>query len=117
MGCWKQVRGSGAETNFVEISKAEAPLDTKHYYSTLWATSRLDWSLWKAQGIPGIGSLDLEQFWGVQPAHILVYDLGGPKGQRRVFFHMKLASLPWHELWQGKPEMILSPQHPSVSGG
>mmetsp|Transcript_20319 Transcript_20319/g.36936 ORF Transcript_20319/g.36936 Transcript_20319/m.36936 type:complete len:904 (-) Transcript_20319:33-2744(-) len=107
-GAWKQPQGgSKCETEWPSVSKSDIPMNTKQYVTTLWATSRLDWSNWSAEGIPGLGSLDLEQFWGIQPAHILIYDQGGPGGRRRTFFHMKLSSF----LGAAAPHVLPSPRH------
>mmetsp|Transcript_74553 Transcript_74553/g.132164 ORF Transcript_74553/g.132164 Transcript_74553/m.132164 type:complete len:347 (+) Transcript_74553:64-1104(+) len=84
-GVWKMQNGS-----LTAIDRSSLALDTESYFTFLFATSYLDWSTWTLSRIPGLGCLDLEQFWGSQSAHIVLYD--EDCGCQRLFYSMELKT-------------------------
>jgi len=86
-GAWRVQDGK-----YVSIDKKSLALDTNNYFTVTFATGRLDWAQWSAQGIPGLGTLDLARFWGTQAAHVVLFDVP-PKRDRRYFMNFELASV------------------------
>lgn len=86
-GAWKLRNGS-----WEEIDKKGLGLETDLYYTFLFATGHLDWNNWSACGLPGIKTLDLEQFWGRQPAHVVLFEeLDERKNVQRLLFELRLS--------------------------
>jgi len=61
------------------------------YVTMMFATSYLDWNKWSVEGIPAVGTVNLERFWGRQPMHIVVYDEVPNSTRRRLFLEVRLA--------------------------
>lgn len=83
-GVWRMQDGSWAE-----VDRSSVAIDEGTFATFLFATSRIDWSTWTLAGIPGLGSLNLADFWGPQAAHFVIYD--EIRGHQRLFFNMEIA--------------------------
>jgi len=88
-GCWRD-DGNG---DLVPMDRAALKLDTQHYFTFIFSTSHLDWNEWAAVNVPGVGQLDLEQFWGKQGLYVTFCDDGGSgANRRRSFAEMHISS-------------------------
>eukprot|EP00971_Amphidinium_carterae_P247576 4916290-Amphidinium_carterae.2 len=94
-GCWR-TDGSGARfgvwerrllclLELVSSTFGQCPqkLDTEHHFTFIFSTSHLDWNEWAAVNVPGVGQLDLEQFWGKQGLAVTFCDDGGCGADKR----------------------------------
>eukprot|EP00931_Biecheleriopsis_adriatica_P063261 TRINITY_DN38269_c0_g1_i1.p1 TRINITY_DN38269_c0_g1~~TRINITY_DN38269_c0_g1_i1.p1 ORF type:complete len:962 (-),score=150.96 TRINITY_DN38269_c0_g1_i1:19-2904(-) len=79
-GTWRMVNGL-----WQPIERSSVTIDTQSYITVVLATSYIDWANWQLAGIPGLGSLSLETFWGDQGAWISLIDME-PDGTDRRFF-------------------------------
>lgn len=84
-GTW---RAEGGELRAIDRSAA-------HYGEGQWVTMIVGCPFvsaddWRIVNIPGIGGLELAQFWGSQNLHMVLYD--GDAGDRRELCHIDLSS-------------------------
>jgi len=87
-GVWSQ----DSTGNWIETDKSSLKFEPGQYMTFLFATARVDWTSWTFR-IPGIGALNLEQFWGKQAVHIVVFDEAGKhKSDRRLYLELQLES-------------------------
>lgn len=85
-GVWRR-----RESDWAPISKSDLKLNEGCYVTYIFSQSYFSFAEWRATGIPGLGDVDLAKVLGVQPAHIICFDEGGPRREHRQFFHMKLS--------------------------
>jgi len=78
------------------LERSAVKVDTDHYYTFIFSTSHLDWNEWAAVNVPGVGKLDLEQFWGKQGVHVNICDDSGFPAKRRTksFAELHISSKP-----------------------
>eukprot|EP00928_Gymnodinium_smaydae_P082953 TRINITY_DN66219_c0_g1_i1.p1 TRINITY_DN66219_c0_g1~~TRINITY_DN66219_c0_g1_i1.p1 ORF type:complete len:254 (-),score=27.98 TRINITY_DN66219_c0_g1_i1:10-771(-) len=80
-------------------------------YTFLFASCRIDWISWTISGIPGLGSLRLEDFWGKQAAHVVVFDeAANSSAKRRLYFNLKM-----HASWSRRDDQVHVPRKSSSS--
>jgi len=76
------------------IERSAVRLDPSCYVTIPLATYVADLSAWNLPKVPGVGSLNLESFWGKQGVHIVLYDDGDEGSGRRYFTDIALSALP-----------------------
>jgi len=88
-GAWQM-----GDEKVVPVDKTAVRLDAGTYVTVMFCTAFLDFESWRAVNIPGVGSLDLSQFWGSQPLSIAIFDELAPAStDRHMFFELELASV------------------------
>lgn len=70
-----------------ELPKSSARPRANTYMTWTIGTPHLDWHEWKVIGLPGLQSLALEQFWGEQPANVIIFE--EDSASRRQLFGMR----------------------------
>jgi len=86
-GAWLMEDGK-----LVPVDRDTVSLEAGMCVTALMGTTFLDFDQWSLVGIPGVGSLDLVQFWRDQPMHVVIYDEGPAPGDRRVLCDLELSS-------------------------
>jgi len=61
--------------------------------TVFFATSFIDLNSWVITNVPGLGNLELSQFWGSQPLYVSFQEQENGTGSKRVYFDMVLASV------------------------
>eukprot|EP00928_Gymnodinium_smaydae_P044626 TRINITY_DN29762_c0_g1_i1.p1 TRINITY_DN29762_c0_g1~~TRINITY_DN29762_c0_g1_i1.p1 ORF type:complete len:992 (+),score=73.77 TRINITY_DN29762_c0_g1_i1:200-3175(+) len=87
-GVWRHENGA-----WVDMDRDSISFDENMYFTFLFASCRIDWTSWTVPGIPGFGALQLEDFWGRQAAHVVIFDeSSSPSADRRLYFNLKLQA-------------------------
>lgn len=89
-GTWKHEEGK-----LVPMDRSAVRLEAGSYLTIMFATKFLDFEQWAVTNIPGVGNLNLTQFWGSQPLHVVAFDESAGRASKdtHVFFEMELASV------------------------
>mmetsp|Transcript_103220 Transcript_103220/g.205146 ORF Transcript_103220/g.205146 Transcript_103220/m.205146 type:complete len:945 (-) Transcript_103220:52-2886(-) len=87
-GCWHVANGKHTPIDRNTLSPEEG-----QYMTVMFATSFIDLNKWVLTNIPGVGNLELSQFWGVQPLYVSFHDQENGIGTKRVYYDMVLASV------------------------
>jgi hypothetical protein len=93
-GTWRLQDG-----RLVPVDRATVSLQAGSCATFMMATSYLDFESWCVTNIPGVGNLDLTQFWGQQPLHAMVFDEEPSSSgyasadSTRRFFDLELQSI------------------------
>lgn len=93
-GTWKMQDGQ-----LVGVDRGTMQLKAGSCMTIFFATSFLDFERWSITNVPGVGNLDLTQFWGSQPLHLLIFDEGAAftgAEDKRIFFELQMASVVGH---------------------
>lgn len=84
------------DEKWANVDRASLTFAPGPYHTFIFASGIIDMNAWTVCGIPGIGCLDLEQFWCKQALHVVMFDDGGEDkkdkqgvGNRRTFFEMQ----------------------------
>mmetsp|Transcript_19650 Transcript_19650/g.45792 ORF Transcript_19650/g.45792 Transcript_19650/m.45792 type:complete len:945 (-) Transcript_19650:73-2907(-) len=88
-GTWQDMGGVRSSIDRASLKQLRAD----RCYTFILATTHIDWNEWSLTNIPGVGSLDLKQFWGNQGLYINLFDESSPHKGRNVLFEMHLASV------------------------
>mmetsp|Transcript_50654 Transcript_50654/g.118335 ORF Transcript_50654/g.118335 Transcript_50654/m.118335 type:complete len:469 (+) Transcript_50654:45-1451(+) len=88
-GTWTDIGGIRSAMDRASLKT----FGTDRYYTFILATTHIDWNEWCLTNIPGVGSLDLKQFWGNQGMYINLFDEVGPQKSKRVLFELYLNSV------------------------
>lgn len=86
-GTW---RYDGAQWNPIE--RQAVVFDTSVYTTMAFATCYCDWSTWSLINLPGLGSLNLEHFWGEQPMWVTICDEDSAQKQKRYLVEIALTA-------------------------
>jgi len=87
-GCWHVANGRHTPIDRNTISPKEG-----QYMTVFFATSFVDLNSWVITNVPGLGNLQLSQFWGSQPLYVSFQEQENGTGSKRVYFDMVWASV------------------------